>query len=717
MTLYTVSFGSRQNPDWLPPRADLRVFLGQPGAPEATKTTVEPGNVFSPGMLSFGVTWWLRFPDNGDFFATESAPLESLWWQYDEGFLPILHCRTRVDGLDVEHTLFQDGDCAEHNEAVAARLTLNNATSRPVNVQVFVALRSLGPAGGPLKNLKTGPDRASVWLDRRSLPLLALTLPAQAAGCGVGDPSPLARQGLVPAEAQVEDAQGWCYACLRYDLALGPGAAWQVALDCPQQTYGNLEGELPGCSEAHPERFEARLAAHRQVWKERFGSLDLDVPDSDFRNAFFASVQHLLTAMVGGQPRIAALSYPLPWLRDSVFIIHSLDLAGFHDLARDACDYIARNDFFGGFGAEGDAPGEGIWALVQHYRLNQDKGWLAQVYPAIQRKVDWLLHMRSAERPIQVFTDTPTLAFTHGERAAGVICLPAADGIIQGTMDHGVAYSLGWVNHWAICGLREAAFAAGVLDKDADARGYCAEADDLQAALLRFAERTPAFFEYERTVNSLLWPTRAWESAMPQAEQGFDTWYQANREPGGVFKPEPYWLYFESSQAHNALLFGQRQRAWQVVDYRLRHQDLPGLYGWREGGEGVGTENAVHGVTLIPMLRGAQKFDSITPHGWSQSELWLLQRALLVEEWGDGLLLFAGVPPEWLKPGMRVAFRDFPTWYGKASATLQVDSTGRTASIQVYGLAPGTAITIRLPQHAVTRRLGEQALALQINLG
>ena len=33
------------------------------------------------------------------------------------------------------------------------------------------------------------------------------------------------------------------------------------------------------------------------------------------------------------------------------------------------------------------------------------------------------------------------------------------------------------------------------------------------------------------------------------------------------------------------------------------------------------------------------------------------------------------------------------------------------------GLAPGTAITIRLPQHEVTTRLGEQPLALQINLG
>ena len=153
-----------------------------------------------------------------------------------------------------------------------------------------------------------------------------------------------------------------------------------------------------------------------------------------------------------------------------------------------------------------------------------------------------------------------------------------------------------------------------------------------------------------------------------------------------------------------------------MVDYRLRHQDLPGLYGWREGGDGVGTENAVHGVTLIPMLRGCQKFDSSTPHGWSQAELWLLQRALLVEEWGDGLLLFAGVPSEWLKAGMRVAFRDFPTWYGKVSAALQVDSEGHMASIQVSGLAPGTSITIRLPQHEVRTLLGDQALSLQINI-
>ena len=82
-----------QHVEWIAPRSDVRVFLGEPGGPEATKTTVEPGNVFSPGMRTYGVTWWLRFPRTGDFFASETAPLDALHWSYEQGYLPLIHCR------------------------------------------------------------------------------------------------------------------------------------------------------------------------------------------------------------------------------------------------------------------------------------------------------------------------------------------------------------------------------------------------------------------------------------------------------------------------------------------------------------------------------------------------------------------------------------------------------------------------------------------------
>lgn len=80
----------------------------------------------------------------------------------------------------------------------------------------------------------------------------------------------------------------------------------------------------------------------------------------------------------------------------------------------------------------------------------------------------------------------------------------------------------------------------------------------------------------------------------------------------------------EFAQAHNALLLGRRDLYWQTVNYQLRHPDAPGLFAYREGGDGVGTENAIHGVSILSMLRGCHKYNSIMPHGWSQAELWLL---------------------------------------------------------------------------------------------
>lgn len=694
-----------EHPDWIDPRSDLRVFLGEPGAPEATKTTIEPGNVFSPGMMTFGVTYWLRLPATDDFFATETMPLDALRWSYEEGYLPLIHCRWDAGGVGVWHSLFQDGTAAERSEAVRGRVRLTNTRDTAMSVQLFIALRSLGPAGGPVHDLRLSPDGRGLWLARRDLPLLTVDEQATAAGCGVGDPSPLALLGQVPEARSAEDAEGWCYGLFRWDLDLSSGSTWQVHFDCPMQTYdaGPLTAELPSTATSQPDAYDQRAAAHLDQWRERLGRTALEVPDQAFHDAFYAGLQHMLTAVVGDQIRIAPLSYPLPWLRDSVFIQHCFDLAGLHHIARAGAEYCARNDFFGGFGAEGDAPGQGIWALVEHYRVTRDRDWLRGVYPAILRKCDWLFRMRRAEAPIQVVSDTPVLSFTHSHRASGVICLAARDGIIRGTMDHGVEHALGWVNHWALRGLRDAAYAATVLGEAEDAARYTHEADELNAALERYADAHPDFFGHERTVNSLLWPTRAWEDRTERIAAGFDRWWQEFRGDAETYRPEPYWLYFEFAQAHNALLLGQPERAWQVLRYRLEHQDLPGLYGYREGGAGVGTRNAVHGVTLIGQLRGCHKlFHSITPHGWSASELWLLQRAMLVEEWRDGLLLFAGVPREWLRPNGRIAFRAFPTAFGTVDGTLEIDAAGRSATATLSGVEPGTDVTVRLAGHEAT---------------
>jgi hypothetical protein len=695
------------HPDWLPPRSDVRVFIGEPGAPEATKTTVEPGNTFSPGMRTFGVTWWLRAA-GGAFFAPEKAPLDDLHWSYEDGYLPLIHCRAAFRGLEVQHRLFQDGNSLDRTEAVCAEIQVQNTAATAARVQLYLALRSLGPAGGPLTDLAVGDDGLSLCLAGRKLPLLAVDQAPAAIGCDVGDPAPLAKRGEAPRAKQAKDAAGWCFGLLRYDLQLAPGAAWAVHLDCPQQTFGSIQDGFAGQAKPRPAGYAARAQAHLEGWRARFGRVRVATPSPEFDHAFLAGAQHMLTATVGDQVRIAPLSYPLPWLRDGVYIIRALDQMGWHEQARAATEYVARNDFYGGFGAEGDAPGQGIWALVEHYRLTGDRDWLATTYAAIRRKCDWLFRMRRAERPIQVTTDTPVLSLMQAHRALGVICLAASDGVIAGTMDHGTLGSLGWVNHWALAGLRSAAYAARELGRDEDARRWEDEAAELRAALGDLYLRNPQQLEMDRTLNSLYWPTRAWEDEPERVRAGFDRWWAANRGEGAHFRPEPYWLYFEAGQAHNALRLGERERAWQVIEYRLAHQDLPGLYGWREGGNGVGMENALQGASLIRDLRGCQQFDSITPHGWSQAEIWLLQRALLVEEWQGQLLLFAGVPKEWLAAGQRIRFDNLPTWYGHVSAELDVSTGGRSARVTASGITAGTRIVLRLPGGDVAGAADEQ---------
>ena len=104
----------------------------------------------------------------------------------------------------------------------------------------------------------------------------------------------------------------------------------------------------------------------------------------------------------------------------------------------------------------------------------------------------------------------------------------------------------------------------------------------------------------------------------------------------------------------------------------------------------------MHGVTLINQLRGCHKFDSITPHGWSQAELWLLQRAVLITETETQVRLFAGVPVSWLKAGCLIEFQQFPSIHGRVSASLRVTEQN-SFQITVDGIRAGVKILIDLP--------------------
>jgi len=700
MASYDTLVKLAENPEWIEPRSDTRVFIGEPQGPEGAKTTVEPGNTFSPGMASYGITWWLNFYEDEQFYAPELDELDNLHWRFEEGYLPVIHCSAMANGLQAEHELFQDGSEKDQSECVAAKLSLKNTENSVKKVDLYIVLRSLGPAGGLVNSIEAGIDKKSFWMQKDKNPMIGLDREPDEIGCGIGDPTACARSRMLPKETIAEDPEGWCYGIMCFRLSLKPKEEFVLRMDCPIRSYGVIPEELPGLQELRPKMFEERKERHLLSWRERFRNLYVSTPDTKFNEAFLANLQHMLVAMVGDQVRLAPIAYPLPWMRDSVAIMRCFDLAGYHDLAEEASEICVRQDFFGGFCAEADSPGQAIWALVEHYRITKNAAWLERVYASIKRKCGWIVKMKNATERIQIVLDTPVLPFMQAYRNSGTICLPAKDGLIMGVMDLHIRE--GETNQWCICGLNEAAYAAQQLGYEEDARYFHTQADELKAALKKYMAGEPRFFDWERNVNSLVWPTRTWEFETEVAEGGFRKWWAKEKGTETTYVPEQFWLHFELGQIHNALMLGLREQAWQGLKYRLENQDVPGLYGWREYGGGFKEAgNAVNGVSLIKLLRGCKKYDKITPHGWCSSEMWLLQRGMLCEEWQNGLNLFAGVPGEWLKANAIVKFSGFASWYGTVSAELRCDAQGRPSSVKAEGIEPGTLVRIMVKSSAV----------------
>ena len=181
-----------------------------------------------------------------------------------------------------------------------------------------------------MADLAIGSDGRSFWDPQRHVAMMGVDRPPSAIGCAVGDPSALARQGETPRAREAADPDGWCYGLMRFDRMLAVGESWQVCLDCPQQTFG-MGGELAetvrGTAALRPD-----LMTPGPLPIAHTGNTSSDGSSSTFLTRAFAVHSSQASANAHrdgrrpGADRAALL--PLVWLRDSVYIIRSLDLAG-----------------------------------------------------------------------------------------------------------------------------------------------------------------------------------------------------------------------------------------------------------------------------------------------------------------------------------------------------------------------------------------------------
>jgi hypothetical protein len=642
----------------LDPRGRLHIPIGLPDTFDTLKTFVEAEGGFSPGVGSYGISFWV-FDRETRKLTAPTLPGVAVEHGLAPGGLLVPWSRWSAGAVEVRTEVCEVRRAADQFVA-AARVTLSNRSARPVRLSFYAALRALGPAGWPVRRLEVADPGDALLADGH--PALVSDIRPSASGVAPGDTlGGLARRGAVPEARSASSPDGDASGALRFDLDLPPGAtralgfiapvlpgrravghAWdgrgpevQHDLNTPNPATGGALQRDAGLDAYRAMDADALFAEALGFWRRRLGGTAIRTPDPRWNEAFAAIPAHLALMLDEGAPDVAVVNYNT-FTRDGAYLALVLDQAGMHDLAARAIDHFFAHPFSGRVQPEADNPGQVLWIAGEHWKLTKDRAFLARSLPVARQLAALIEYARTTPEPHWVARDG--LGFGPGlppDRRLRLL-----PGACDGTHPE-------YTEAFDVAGLRNAALLAEAGGDAATARRWRALAETL---LQRYDTRFGNDLAAGYGSYSVLWPCRLYPLKSGKAHDRF-----AAIPP----RPPSEWRYFALATAHQALLAGSRNTAARTLQRHFDQDQMRGWYAFDEGGESAPGN--------WPKLRTAWNPTIAMPHAWSLAELWLLMRDSLVHEDGDRLVLFAGVPRKWLTKPLRL--ENLPTAFGPLTLT------------------------------------------------
>ena len=688
LLLVGVVEAARRKP--LDPRGEVHLPIGIPNTVDTLKTFVEAEGCFSPGVATYGIYFWVHDPQQRKLFAPT---------------MDSVRCERGLGGVGylIPWSRWRAGDAAVKTEVceverrspvgrvfvVGARAHLANRGEAERKLSLYVALRPLGPAGGHVRKLAVAATGDALLVDGH--PALVANEKPSAAGVADGDTiGELASAGQMPKGKDAASEAGDCSGALRFDLSLPAGGTRTLGFVCPvlagRRAVGHQwdgvsgwaqldlakpnppEGGIlqpdPGLNYYRGLAADALFKEAHATWRGLARRVRIRLPDKRWAEALAAILGHAALAMNDGAPDVAVVNYNV-FNRDGVYTTNILHKSGCFELAAAAIDYFLAHPFNGRVYPEADNPGQILWVLGEHWRFTRDEAWLKRVYPAMRKLVALVHYYRTTPEPHWVALDSLDFgdALPKGKRKR------LEPGRCDGRHPE-------YTEAFDVAGLRAASLLAAAAGEKADAQAWRQLTSELfETYGQRFAHRLPrGYGSY-----CVLWPCRLYPFGAGEAHEQFKR-FGATR-PGG-------WRYFALAKAHQALLAGRREAGHGTITSHLSHPQMRGWYVFDEGGRsGSGGWGHVR-TTWNPSVA--------MPHGWAIAELWLLLRDSLLFEDGGRLVLFAGLPPQWLQGKEPLVIENAPTWFGAVSATYAATAGGAKLTLGGTASPPG-GFVLRLP--------------------
>jgi hypothetical protein len=628
--------------------------------------------------------------------------------ELDEGYLPIPAAIWQHGGLRLVVTAWVAGP--PDASVLYASYRIENRGAQPLNGRLFLALRpfqvlppwqSLNLSGGVTPIASLTQQGRTVWVNN-DRPVVSLTPPAAfgASTFGSGAITEFLRFGTLPAESDVYDSFGFASGALAYPFTLDPGAKTEVLVAVPSAapTAAALERVPVAETAAHV----AREREHaRADWHAVLAHTEWQLPPAAQRlvRTVKTTLAHILINRDGAAIQPGSRNYARSWIRDGAFTAGALLQFGYPAEVRDFLAWYAQFQGVDGrvpccvdergpdFTPEHDSHGEFIYAVMEYYRYTRDVGFLGAMWPRVVAAVGYITALRQ-----QRLTDE----FRDGAREAFFGLLPESISH-EGYTAHPVhSY---WDDFFALRGVRDAVAMAAVVGDEHRAEEFAQLHAAFRRDLLASIEKTitkhgidyiPGSAElgdFDPTSTAIVLAVDGDAALLPQATlaRTFDRYYEIfARRQRGASDWDAYTPY-ELRNVEALLRLGQRERAFEVLEYFLRDQRPAAWNQWAE---------------VVWRDPGVPKFIGDMPHTWVGSGFLRALRSLFVYERGAdaALVVGAGVPAEWVTHGAEVAVKRLPTHYGVLNYSLRAEGP-KAVRLRLGGdvLVPAGRIAVYSP--------------------
>jgi len=664
-------------------------LLSGDGAFEAFKggPSIEPFVVLGGGDSSRRLSW-------ADAKITQSL---------DGGYLPIPTVSWDLGGLRLDITAVADGR-AGSVARVAYTLTNTGGASRTGRLalvvrpyQVLPPWQELNVTGGvaPIGMLDF---RGGVVMVNGSPMIRPATKPDRFIASAFQSPDPVEMLGQFGELLErADDPARLASGALGYGFDLAAGQSRRVVIEvCLDKSGGGFEATK------NPAAFDEAMSEARAAWTAELNKVTLSLPASARHLAdTFRTVQaHILINADGPAIQPGSRTYERSWIRDGALTSTALLATGHPAQAREFINWFASFQYPSGKipcvvdsrGAdpvpEHDSTGEYLYVVNAYYRFTRDERFLRAHWPRVRLAVSYIESLR-AER----MTD---------EYKNGSAEQRACYGLVPESISH-EGYSAKpmhsyWDDFFILKGFQDAAAMAGILHQDNEHTRWTALAADFKECLynsMRLAMETKGIdyipgcvelgdFDATSTAIGLYPCDQLGSIPEPQLRNTFDRYFEyfENRRDGRVQWKD--YTPYEVRLIGTFVRLGEPGRVHALLDFFLAGQTPPSWNQWPE---------------VVARDEASPHFVGDIPHTWVGSDFLSAVRSMFVYERGEGLVLAAGMSPDWAAAAEGVGITAFPTEFGDVSYTLRTVGNTTTITLDLAAVEPFPAegITIFSP--------------------